>query len=137
MQIKRHFCHQFWILRIKDTYILDNVKKAYVSHTIMLFGSCLLSFVNSFVQIIFQRSNELNIKILLSLKTIIKLLIINTSLTKSLAFSMLFKCFFNSWYVVSSNRIPNKMLAFFRSKFLLKRKKSINNLEPSIFFSLS
>lgn len=46
LQIKRHFCHQFWILRIKDTYILDNVKKAYVSHKIMLFGSCLLSFVN-------------------------------------------------------------------------------------------
>lgn len=44
LQIKRHFCHQFWILRIKDTYILDNVKKAYVSHKIMLFGSCLLSF---------------------------------------------------------------------------------------------
>lgn len=47
----------------------------------------------------------------------------NTSLTKSLALSMLFKCFFNSWYVVSSNRIPNKMLAFFRSKFLLKNDK--------------
>lgn len=38
LQIKRHFCHQFWILRIKDTYILDNVKKAYVSHKIMIFG---------------------------------------------------------------------------------------------------
>lgn len=122
LQIKRHFCHQFWILRIKDTYILDNVKKAYVSHKIMLFGSCFLSFVN-------LGSNSLstvqwtNLKILLSLKTIIKLLIMNTSLTKSLALSMLFKCFFNSWYVVSSNRIPNKMLAFFRSKFLLKTKK--------------
>lgn len=46
LQIKRHFCHQFWTLRIKDTYILDNVKKAYVSHKITLFGSCLLSFVN-------------------------------------------------------------------------------------------
>lgn len=48
----------------------------------------------------------------------------NAQLTKSLALPITFKSFFNSWYFLSSNRIPNEMLAFFRSLSLLQKNEN-------------
>lgn len=59
----------------------------------------------------------------------------NTQLTKSLALPITFKSFFNSWYFLSSNRIPNEMLAFFRSLSLLQKNKSISLSDGFCFLS--